>query len=125
MNSYGPCVASQLVNILQQSILFNVDKYKLSHKYTQVNGSLIGLLHDKYQSILEYGSGTMQVNLGKVHKYLGITLDYSIVGQVNITMLEYINRILNTFDRSDPTGVINNSSAALAIIFNVYKDCKN
>ena len=64
------------------------------------------------------------MNRRKVHKYLGMKLDYSIVGQVKITMLDYINEILNTFDKSDPTGGSTNSSAASAIILKVNKDCK-
>ena len=54
--------------------------------------------------VFEYGSGTMQVNCGKVHKYLGMTLDYSKVGQVNITMFKYIIKILDVFDIDYPTG---------------------
>ena len=46
----------------------------------------------------------MQVKRGKVQKYLGMTLDYYTIGQVNITMLDYIDEILDAFDKSDPTG---------------------
>ena len=66
----------------------------------------------------------MQVNRGKFHKYLGMTLDYCTVGQVKITMLDYIDKILNTFDKADSTIDGNNSSAAPAIIFTVNEDCK-
>ena len=47
-----------------------------------------------------------EVNRGKLHKYLGMTLDYTTVGQVNITMLEYIKEIINNFDKSYPTGSV-------------------
>ena len=46
----------------------------------------------------------MQVNNGKVHNYIGMTLDWTKVGQVNITMLEYIDEIIGDFDKADPTG---------------------
>ena len=46
----------------------------------------------------------MQVNRVKVHKYLGVTLYYTIFGQVKITMLKYIDEILDTFDKEYPTG---------------------
>ena len=39
----------------------------------------------------------MQVNHGKVQKYLGIKLEYTTVGQVKITLLEYIDEMLNFF----------------------------
>ena len=61
----------------------------------------------------------MQVKLGKVHKYIGMKLDYSTVGQLKITMLDYIDEILDIFDKSNPTGGNNSSSAAPSILFRV------
>ena len=115
MNPYDPCVANQLVNGLQQSILFHVDYCKLSHKDTKVNANCIGVIHEAYHSIFEYGYGTMQLNHGKLHKYLGMTLDYTTVGQVKTTMLEYIGEVLNEFDKADPTGDGTKSSNSPAI----------
>ena len=54
-----------------------------------------------------------------------MTLYYSMVGQLNITMLDYINKILDTFDRAYPTGGSTKSSSALDIRFKVELDCKN
>ena len=54
MNPYDPCVANQLVNGLQQSILFHVDDCKLIQKDTKINDSFIGVIHGEYQSISEY-----------------------------------------------------------------------
>ena len=67
----------------------------------------------------------MQVKCGKVHKYLGMTLDYSTVGQVQITMLDHIYEILDAFDKSYPMGGGNKSSASAANILKVDEDCKN
>ena len=61
----------------------------------------------------------MQVNRGKVHNYLGMKLDYTTVGQVNITMLEYIDEIRDAFDKADPTVGGTQSSAEPDIIFNL------
>ena len=61
----------------------------------------------------------MQVNCVKVHKYLGMTLEYSEVGQVEITILDYINEILDAFDKEYPRGGGNKSSAAPDIVFKV------
>ena len=63
----------------------------------------------------------MQVNHGKVHKYLGMKLGYTTVGQVNITMLDYIDELLDNFDKSDPTGGVNNSSSAPANLLKFNK----
>ena len=62
---------------------------------------------------------------GKVHKYLGMTLDYSTVGQVRIPTLEHIYEILNDFDKAYPIGGGTKSSSAPAIIFKVNKEYKN
>ena len=66
----------------------------------------------------------MQVKRRKINKYLGMSLDYYTVGQVKITMLEYINEIIDACDKLDPTGGSTKSSAAPAILFKVHKDCK-
>jgi hypothetical protein len=54
----------------------------------------------EYESIFEDGSGQMTVSTGRVHKYLGMTLDYTIHGQVNISMFNYIDKIFNDFDKA-------------------------
>ena len=61
----------------------------------------------------------MKVIRRKVHKYLGMKLDYSTDGQVKITMLEYIDEILDAFGKADPTGGGTKSNAAPGIIFKV------
>ena len=108
-------------NGLNQYILFHVVYFNLSHKDLKVNDSFIGVIRVEYQSIFEYGSGMMQLNRGKIQKHLGMALDYTTVGQVKITILDYIDEILDAFDKSYPTGVSTNSSAAPAIIFKVNK----
>ena len=59
----------------------------------------------------------MQVNRIKAKKYLCIILDYSTIGQMKITMLDYINEILGTSEKADPMGGGTRSSAAEDIVF--------
>ena len=59
----------------------------------------------------------IQVNCIKVHKYLGMKLDYTTVGQVKIIVLEYIDEIIDAFDKAYPTGGGTNSSYTSSIIF--------
>jgi hypothetical protein len=66
----------------------------------------------------------MTVIRGKVHKYLGMTLDYTVRGQVKITMFNYVNEILDAFDKADPRGRGTKSSAAPVSIFKVDQDCE-
>jgi hypothetical protein len=54
----------------------------------------------------------MSVSRGKIHKYFGMTLDYSVRGQVRISMFEYIDEILKAFAKADPTAKGSKTSAA-------------
>ena len=51
-------------------------------------------------------------------------MDYSTVGQMKTTMLDYIDEIINNFDKAYPTVGGTKSSAEPAIIFKVDEDCK-
>jgi hypothetical protein len=86
INKYDPCVANKMIEGDQMTICFHVDDCKLSHRKTKVMDSMIEYLRQEYESIFEDGSGAMTVSRGNIHKYLGMTLDYSVCGQVKITM---------------------------------------
>jgi hypothetical protein len=75
INPYDPCVANKKIEGEQMTICFHVDDCKLSHRKTKVMDSMIEYLWQEYESIFEYGSGAMPVGKGKIHKYLGMTLD--------------------------------------------------
>ena len=66
----------------------------------------------------------MTVSRGKVHKYLGMTLDYTVSGQVKITMSGYIDEILSAFDKADLKGCGTKSSAASKNLFKINEDCE-
>ena len=66
----------------------------------------------------------MAVSRGKIHKYLGMTLDYTVRGQVSITMLDYVEEILAAFEKAEPSGTGTKSSAAPENLFVVNEDCK-
>ena len=86
LNPYDPCVANKMIDGKQMTICFHVDDCKLSHRKSRVMDDMIQWLRQEYESIFEDGSGKMTVSRGKVHKYLGMTLDYTVSGQVKITM---------------------------------------
>jgi hypothetical protein len=90
--------------------------------------NMIALLKDEYENIFEDGSGKiMTVSGGKVHKYLGMTSDYSTPKQVKITMLDYIDEILAAFDATNTTkgtGAGVKSSAAPDNLFKVDPKCE-
>ena len=76
-NPYEPCVQNRMINGSQQTICFHVDDCKISHISKDVINNTIEWLRKDYESIFEDGSGAMKVHRGKVHKYLGMTLDFS------------------------------------------------
>jgi hypothetical protein len=85
---------------------------------------MIDWLWQEYESIFEDGSGQMTVSRGRVHKYLGMTLDYTVCGQVNISMFNYIDKIIDAFDKVELKGDGTKSSAAPNDRFKVNKDHK-
>jgi hypothetical protein len=97
---YDPCVANKMIEGNQMTICFHVDDCKLIHRKTKVMDSMIEYLRQEYESIFEDGSGAMMVSRGKIHKYLGMTRDCTVHGQVKITMFDYVDDILTAFDRA-------------------------
>jgi hypothetical protein len=63
---------------------------------------MIKWLRQEYKSIFKDGSREMTVSRGKVYRYLGMMLDYTVHGQVKITMVGYVNKILTAFNKADP-----------------------
>jgi hypothetical protein len=124
INTYDPCVAKNIIEGEQMTICFHVDDCKLSHHKKTVMDQMIGYLRQEYESIFEDGSGAMTVSRGKIHKYIGMTLDYSIPGQVKITMLDCVNDILAAFDKAEPKGGGTNTSAAPDSLFKINEDCE-
>jgi hypothetical protein len=117
INPYDPCVANKTIEGEQMTTCFHVDDCKLSHRKRKVMDRTIEYPRQEYERIFEDGSGAMTVSRGKVHKYLGITLDYIVRGQVKISMFDYVNEILALFDKAEPKGAGTKSSAAPENLF--------
>jgi hypothetical protein len=124
INPYDPCVANRIIEGKQMTICSHVDTCKLSHRKKTVIERMIEYLRQEYESIIEDGSGAMTVSRGKIHKYLGVTLDYSVPGQVKITMLKYVNEILAAFDKAEPKGGGTKTGAAPDSLFKVDEECE-
>jgi hypothetical protein len=87
INPYDQRVANKKIEGEQMTIWFHVDDCKLIYRKTNVMDSMIDYLQQEYESIFEDGSGATMVSRGKTHKYLGMTLDYTVHGQVKIVRL--------------------------------------
>jgi hypothetical protein len=83
LNPCDPCVANKTIKGKQMTICFHVDDCKLSHRSPKVTDQMINWLRREYESIFEDGLGEMTVSRGKVHTYLGMTLDYMVRGQAS------------------------------------------
>jgi hypothetical protein len=66
----------------------------------------------------------MMVSRGYTHKYLGMTLDYTVRGQVKISMYDSVGEIIAAFNKADPKGGDTNTSAAPDSLFKVDESYK-
>jgi hypothetical protein len=123
INPFDPCVANKIIEGEQMTICFHVDDCKLSHRKKKVMDTMIEYLREEYESIFDDGTGAMTVRRGKIHKYLGMTLDYTVCGQVKITMFDYVDDILTAFDKAKPKGGGTKTSSAPDSLFKVDKSC--
>jgi hypothetical protein len=95
INPYDFCVANKTVDKQQCTIAWHVDDLKISHKDPAVVTSILNLLDGRYgQEIVAGERAPLTVTSGKVHDYLGMTLDYSITGKIKIDMTDYVNKVL-------------------------------
>ena len=99
-NAYDPCVWNKMIKGKQSTICFHVDDCKISHKSVKVNDDTISWLSRDYESIFTDGSGEMKVARGKVHKYLGMKLDFTNAGVVTVTMIDYVDDVIKSWDEA-------------------------
>ena len=100
-----------------------MEVYNIIHQDSEVNDKFIDTLFDEWESVFEDGKGKMKVIRGKLHDYLGMTLDYSVKGQVNIIIMNYINKILECLNKAEPNFIGTKSIAALLNLFVADEDC--
>ena len=114
MNDYDECTFNKMINGKQCTIQFHVDDLKLSHLEQQELDKIVDHLNDIFGSEGEL----LVASYGKIHEYLGMTVDWSVDGKVTFTMYDYLNNILaeapDDFDGEDVT-------PAVSDLFHVYK----
>jgi hypothetical protein len=103
-NPYDPCVVNKIINCTQCTILWHIDDLKISHINPNVVTSVIN------QLLAEFGKeALLTVSRRKIHEYLGMTLDYTLPGKVQIQMINYIDTMLSELDK-DMAGEFANSA---------------
>jgi Reverse transcriptase (RNA-dependent DNA polymerase) len=89
INPYDWCVANKTIDGNQCTVLWHVDDLKISHVDPNVVTSVIKQLE------AEFGKeAPLTIMRGKVHDYLGMTLDYSLDDKVQIKMFDYIDNMV-------------------------------
>ena len=114
MNDYDECTFNKMVNGTQLTIQFHVDNLKISY----VSQSAIDDVIDDLNVI--FGKDKkMSASYEKVHKYLGMVINWSDDNMVKFTMYDYFEDIiLETPDEMDGTDV----TPAAQHIFHVDED---
>ena len=73
----------------QCTIIWHIDDLMISHNNSSVVNKVISLLPNEYGKVDE-----MTVKPGKIHEYLGMTLDFSEESKFIVNMEEYTVEIL-------------------------------
>ena len=89
INPYDSCVAKKDVDGQQCTITWHVDDLKISHVDEQVVRSIIQKIQDNFSQHSE-----LSMHIGKRHDYLGMILDFTTPGILEINMSDYIQVIL-------------------------------
>ena len=77
LNTYDPCVANNILDGAQQTVVWHNNNLKVRHIDGGVVTRMAAWLKKSYERLFKEGSGAMTLNRGMIHEYLGMTLDYS------------------------------------------------
>ena len=115
-NPYDTCVMNKTINGKQMTIGWHVDDLKLSHVDMEVLESIISKIE------LEFGKeAPLTVTRGKIHEYLGMTIDFSDPGKVIFSMIDYVQKLIDETPEELLKGAC--TSPASNHLFNVNADC--
>ena len=89
INPYDWCVANKQIDGRQCTLIWHVDDMKISHGDSSVVDGIIKMLEEEFGK-----EAPLTILQRKMHNYLGMTLDFSIDGKVQISMEEYIRNML-------------------------------
>ena len=94
VNPYDPCVANMDQAGSQLTVVWHVDDLKISHQRKEIVDDLISWLKSKYE---DGGIRKVKESRGKKHNYLGMDLDFSTAGEVQIKMHNYVKEMLSSY----------------------------
>jgi hypothetical protein len=88
-NPYDPCVANKIIDSTQCTIVWHVDDLKISHSKASAVTDIIELLKGEFGK-----EAPLTITRGRIHEYLGMTLDYTEPGKVKVSMIDYVDAML-------------------------------
>ena len=91
MNPYNPCMANKIINNKHMTVLWHVNVLKVSHVDSFEVTMFAGYMSSIYGGII--------VHRVKVHQYLVIGLDYRKKITVKLSMIEYLDSVLQEFPK--------------------------
>ena len=112
LNPHDLCVANKMVNGEQLTICLHLDNLKSSYIDSKVNDEFLQWIKDMFGQL-----GEVKTTQGPLHNYLGMTLDYSVPGQVSIDMSHYVEKMVKEF----PQEHLKQPSVASQLNENLFK----
>ena len=91
VNPYDICVANQIKSENQQTVTNTVDYLIYRHVVPKINDKFVEWCEETYVSD---NLGHVKVARGKIHDYLGMIVDFTQEGALNIDMKYYIKVML-------------------------------
>ena len=89
-NKYDNCVMNKCVEGKQLTVSWHMDDPKVSHMDENATEAFIMDMET------EFGMETpSSISCGKIHNYLGMTLDFSEPGQVMVQLSDYVRTLLH------------------------------
>ena len=119
INPYDWCVANKQINGQQCTLVWHIDDMKISHADTKIVDDVINRLEQDFGK-----EAPLTICQGKIHDYLGMTLDFSLPGKVQISMEQYIRNMLSELPE-DMEGTATTPAAEHLFKINETPTCLN
>ena len=98
-NPYDECVMNKTIDGKQCTVLWHVHDLKISHVKATVVTAILAMLSERFAMETE-----LTITRGKKHTYVGIDIDFSTDGRVDLSMKDYLQECVDDFpeDTSSP-----------------------
>ena len=101
----------------QCTIVFYVDNMKLSHRSPEVITKIIGKFNKVYATI-----NKVTVRRGKIHEYLGMSFNLSQPGECQVSMYDFLCKLIYFLRKFAPNMIGTKPTAAPADLFDTSDD---